>query len=93
MKTLLFSSHALLQASFGAGAGGRAGTFMELRVFNAKDIRAFSPYPEEELLVPMNSCFAVEYAVSSSDAAFLSGFGSLRASRYLFWIAARRQMR
>ena len=51
--------------------------FMELRVFNAKDIRAFSSYPEEELLVPFNSCFSVEYAVSSLDAAFFSGFGSL----------------
>ncbi len=56
--------------------------FMELRVFNAKDIRAFSSYPEEELLVPFSSCFSVEYAsveyaVSSLDAAFFSGFGSL----------------
>jgi hypothetical protein len=50
---------------------------MELRVCNAKDIRAFSPYPEEELLIPMNSCFSVECSLSSADAALLKGFGSL----------------
>jgi hypothetical protein len=50
---------------------------VELRVFDAKDVRPFSPYPEEELLVPMNSCFSVEYSLSSSDAAMLARFGSL----------------
>jgi hypothetical protein len=70
-------SHSFFQESFGAGSGGRAGTFMELRVFNAKDIRAFSPYPEHELLVPLNSCFSVECSLSSTDATLLAGFGSL----------------
>ncbi len=50
---------------------------MELRALNAKDVRAFSPYPEEELLIPMNSCFSVESSLSSADAEMLAIFGSL----------------
>ena len=65
------------QAKFGAGAGSSAGTFLQLRVLNAKDVRAFSPYPEEELLIPLNSCFCVECALSSSDAALLAGFANI----------------
>lgn len=57
--------------------GSSAGTFMQLRVLNAKDVRAFSPYPEEELLIPLNSCFSVECALSSSDASLLAGFGHM----------------
>ncbi len=72
-----FGANGFLQRKFGAGAGGSAGTFMEFRVCNAKDIRAFSPYREEELLIPMNSCFSVECSLSSADAALLAGFGSL----------------
>ena len=37
----------------------------------AEDIRAFSAYPEEELLIPMNSCFSVQGSLSSADAALL----------------------
>ena len=66
-----------LQATFGTGAGGSPGTFIELLVHNAKDIRAFSPYPENELLIPLNSCFSVKYSLSSADAALLGVFGSL----------------
>jgi hypothetical protein len=77
MSLLCCGAHITLQATFGIGAGGSAGTFMELRVFNAKDVRAFSPYPEHEFLIPLNSCFSVEYSLSSVDAAKLARFGSL----------------
>jgi hypothetical protein len=50
---------------------------MELRVLDAKDVRAFSPYPEEELITPMNSCFSVETCLPSADAAMLARFGFL----------------
>jgi hypothetical protein len=46
-------------------------------VYNAKDIRAFSPFPENELLIPLNSCFSVKYSLSSAAAALLGVFGSL----------------
>jgi hypothetical protein len=37
----------------------------------AEGIRASSAYQEEELLIPMNSSFAVQGSLSSADAALL----------------------
>jgi hypothetical protein len=65
-------------ASFGAGAAGGVGTFVELRVQNAKHIQAFSAVPgeQERLLVP-NTCFRVLECVTASQIARLQGFASL----------------
>ena len=63
---------------FGQGAGAGAGTFMELRVKNAKEIEAFSAVPEEqERLIPHNTCFRVLQVCSAADVRLLGAFGSL----------------
>jgi serine/threonine protein kinase len=63
---------------FGQGTGGQAGTFMELRVRNAKEIGAFSAFPHErEHVVPHNTCFQVLGAFSAADVKILEGFGSM----------------
>jgi serine/threonine protein kinase len=62
---------------FGNGADG-AGTFMELRVQNAKEIEVFSAVPEEqERLIPQNTCFRVLQAFSAADVRLLENFGTL----------------
>jgi hypothetical protein len=64
--------------SFGEGAGGGAGTFVELRVQNAKDIQPFSSVPDEqEFLIPQNTCFKVVQALSASDIGQLHAFSDL----------------
>ncbi len=63
---------------FGQGTNGQAGTFMELRVRNAKDIEAFSAFPHErERVIPHNTCFQVLGAFSAADVKILEGFGSM----------------
>jgi hypothetical protein len=63
---------------FGQGLAGRAGTFMELRVKNAKDIEKFSAVPgERERLIPQNTCFRVLQAFSAVDLRDISTFGNL----------------
>jgi serine/threonine protein kinase len=63
---------------FGQGASGMAGTFMELRVHNAKEIEDFSLFPQErERLIPHNTCFQVLGAFSAADVKILEGFASM----------------
>jgi hypothetical protein len=63
---------------FGAGAGGGAGTFVELRVENAKNIQPFSSVPDEqEFLIPQNTCFKVVLALSAIDVRELHAFSDL----------------
>jgi serine/threonine protein kinase len=63
---------------FGQGARGQAGTFIELRVHNAKEIEQFSLFPQErERLIPPNTCFQVLGALSAADAKILEGFASM----------------
>jgi hypothetical protein len=63
---------------FGQGVASRAGTFMELRVKNAKEIETFSAVPgERERLIPQNTCFRVLQAFSSADLDAIRTFGSL----------------
>jgi hypothetical protein len=50
---------------FGQGASGRPGTLMQIIAVDAKDIQAFSPYPESELVIPPNSCHSVETVLDS----------------------------
>ena len=64
-------------SQFGQGKAG-AGTFMELRVKNAKEIEAFSAVDgEQERLIPHNTCFRVLQALSAADVALLEAFGTL----------------
>lgn len=64
--------------SFGQGVGGGSGTFMELRVKNAKEIEHFSAFPgERERLIPHNTCFRVLQALSAADVRLLGAFGTL----------------
>jgi serine/threonine protein kinase len=66
---------------FGVGSSGLAGTFMELRVRNAKAIEEFSLFPQEcERLIPHNTCFQVLGALSAADARILEGFASMPAN-------------
>ena len=65
-------------ASFGAGAAGGAGTFIELRVQNAKEIEAFSAVPgEQERLLAPNTCFKVLESFTASQIHRLQGFAAL----------------
>jgi hypothetical protein len=65
-------------ASFGEGAGGGAGTFVELRVQNTKNIQPFSSVPDEqEFLIPQNTCFKVVLALSATDVRELHAFSDL----------------
>jgi len=62
---------------FGQGEAG-VGTFMELRVKNAKEIEVFSAVPgEQERLIPQNTCFRVLQAFSAADVRLLEAFGKL----------------
>ncbi len=62
---------------FGQGASAGVGTFMELRVKNAKEIEAFSAVPSErERLIPQNTCFRVLQAMSAKAANDLKEFGT-----------------
>lgn len=64
--------------TFGQGAGGAFGTFMELRVKNAKNIEHFSAFPAEcERVIPHNTCFKVLVALSAAKVRMLQGFGAL----------------
>jgi serine/threonine protein kinase len=66
---------------FGQGAGACAGTFIELRVKNAKEIEVLSAVPEErERLIPHNTCFRVLQAWSAADVRMLKAFGTLPAN-------------
>ena len=68
-------------ASFGAGAAGGAGTFIELRVQNAKEIEAFSAVPgEQERLLAPNTCFKVLECFSASQIHRMQGFAALPAN-------------
>jgi hypothetical protein len=65
-------------ATFGTGAGGKAGTFIEMRVSHGRNIKAFSAYPrEQELLLPPNTCAKVLVTLSSAKAALLQGLANL----------------
>ena len=65
-------------ATFGTGAGGKAGTFIEMRVSHGRNIKAFSAYPsEQELLLPPNTCAKVLVTLSSAKAALLQGLAHL----------------
>ncbi len=65
-------------ATFGTGASGNAGTFIEIRVRNGRKIMAFSAFPsEEELLLPPNTCTKVLVTLSSAKVALLQGFAAL----------------
>lgn len=65
-------------ASFGEGASGKAGTFIEMRVHSARSVCSFSSYPKEaELLLRPNTCAKVLVALSSSQAALLQGLAQL----------------
>ena len=64
--------------AFGKGALGGSGTFMELRVTNAKEVEHFSAFPSErEWLIPQNTCFKVLGAFSAAKVRLLEGFGAL----------------
>jgi hypothetical protein len=52
---------------FGAGASGRPGTLLQIIAVDAKDIQAFSPFPESELLIPPNSCHTVQTVLESAE--------------------------
>jgi hypothetical protein len=54
-------------AQFGSGASGRPGTLLQIIAVDAKDIRAFSPFPESELLLPPNSCHTVQSVLESAE--------------------------
>ena len=65
-------------ASFGTGAAGGAGTFIELRVHNAKEIEAFSAMPgEQERLLAPNTCFKVLECLTASQIVNLQRFAAL----------------
>ena len=53
---------------FGAGASGRPGTLLQIIAVDAKDIQAFSPFPENELAIPPNSCHTVLTVLESAEA-------------------------
>ena len=57
--------HTLRQ--FGTGASGRPGTLQQINAVDAKDIHAFSPFPENELVIPPNSCHTVITALESAE--------------------------
>ncbi len=64
--------------SFGAGAHGNAGTFLQMRVRSARSVQAFSVYPtEQELLLRANTCCKVMVALPSAKAALLQGLADL----------------
>ncbi len=64
-STTTDKDQALLQ--FGAGASGRPGTLLQIIAVDAKDIQAFSPFPESELLIPPNSCHTVQTVLESAE--------------------------
>ena len=52
---------------FGAGACGRPATLLHIIAVDAKDMQAFSPFPEGELLIPPNSCHTVHTVLESAE--------------------------
>jgi hypothetical protein len=52
---------------FGAGASGRPGTLQQIMAVDVKDIQAFSPFAEGELLIPPNSCHTVQTVLESAE--------------------------
>jgi hypothetical protein len=52
---------------FGTGASGRPGTLLQIIAVDAKDIQAFSPFPESELLLPPNSCHTMQSVLESAE--------------------------
>ncbi len=57
---------------------GSAGTFIEMRVKNAKEIDAFSSEPgEQERLLAPNTCFKVLESFTASQIHRLQGFAAL----------------
>ncbi len=52
---------------FGTGLSGRPGSLLQIIAVDAKDIRAFSPFPESELLLPPNSCHTVQTVLESAE--------------------------
>jgi hypothetical protein len=52
---------------FGTGACGRPGTLLQIIAVDAKDIQAFSRFPESELLLPPNSCHTVLTVLESAE--------------------------
>ena len=52
---------------FGTGACGRPGTLLQIIAVDAKDIQAFSSFPESELLLPPNSCHTVLTVLESAE--------------------------
>ncbi len=65
-------------ATFGSDSSGKAGTFMEIRVQNAREIKAFSAFPsEDELLLPPNTSTKVLVTLSSAKVLLLQGLATL----------------
>jgi len=52
---------------FGTGASGRPGTLLQIIAVDAKDIQVFSPFPENELAIPPNSCHTVLTVLESAE--------------------------
>jgi len=68
---------------FGAGACGRPATLLHIIAVDAKDMQAFSPFPEGELLIPPNSCHTVHTVLQSAEVQALPQFGSLPVAVHL----------
>ena len=66
---------------FGAGACGRPGTLLQIIAVDAKDIQAFSPFPESELLIAPNSCYTVQTVLESAEVRRLPPFRLLLLHR------------
>ena len=62
-------------AQFGTGATGRPGTLLQIIAVDAKDIQAFSQFPESELLIPPNSCHTVQTVLESAEVRRLPSAG------------------
>ena len=60
---------------FGKGAYGRPGTLLQIIAVDAKDIQAFSTFPESELLLPPNSCHTVQTVLESAEVRRLPSAG------------------
>jgi serine/threonine protein kinase len=60
---------------FGEGAYGRPGTLLQIKAVDAKDIQAFSTFPESELLLPPNSCHTVQTVLESAEVRRLPSAG------------------
>jgi serine/threonine protein kinase len=64
--------------NFGEGDKGAPGTFVELRVKNAKDIQPFSLFSQEcERFIPHNTLFLVVTAINAADLNSMKEFGEM----------------